>query len=146
MTKSYRKQYYDTNKERALDYQRNYYLINKKKIFKYRKKYRKLKYNTDICYKILDNLRTRLTQSLKKNLKSKRTEELLGCSIKFLKKHLESQFKPGMTWDNHTIHGWHIDHVRPCNLFNLSDPKQQEQCFHYSNLQPLWAKDNLRKQ
>jgi hypothetical protein len=50
-----------------------------------------------------------------------------------------------MSWDNHGKHGWHIDHIRPCASFDFSDPEQQQQCFHYSNLQPLWAGDNLSK-
>ena len=56
---------------------------------------------------------------------------------------LEAQFLPGMTWDNHGE--WHIDHIRPCASFDFSDPQQQKECSHYSNLQPLWAKDNLSK-
>ena len=50
-----------------------------------------------------------------------------------------------MTWENHTTHGWHIDHVKPCAVFDLSKPEEQKKCFHYTNLQPLWAKENLSK-
>ena len=57
--------------------------------------------------------------------------------------HLESLFVPGMTWDNQGE--WHIDHVIPCAAFDLTDPAQQSECFHYTNLQPLWAVDNLKK-
>lgn len=71
--------------------------------------------------------------------------KLLDCSPLFLKEHLEKQFKEGMTWDNHTTDGWHIDHIRPCCSFDLTKKEQQEECFHYSNLQPLWATDNLKK-
>lgn len=70
---------------------------------------------------------------------------LLGCSSQQLREHLERQFLPGMTWDNYGKHGWHVDHVRPCASFDLTDPEQQHQCFHYTNLQPLWAADNIRK-
>ena len=69
--------------------------------------------------------------------------DLVGCSIPELRKRLTQQFLPGMTWDNYGK--WHIDHIRPCASFDLTDPEQQKQCFHYSNLQPLWAADNLRK-
>jgi hypothetical protein len=48
-----------------------------------------------------------------------------------------------MSWNNHGQ--WHIDHVRPCSSFNLLNPEEQQQCFHYTNLQPLWAADNLSK-
>jgi hypothetical protein len=50
-----------------------------------------------------------------------------------------------MTWDNYGKYGWHLDHIKPCSSFNLKDPEQQLQCFHWSNQQPLWAKDNLSK-
>ena len=75
--------------------------------------------------------------------KAAKTEELLGCTIAEARAHLEAQFLPGMSWDNHGE--WHIDHIRPCASFDFSDPQQQKQCSHYTNLQPLWAKDNLSK-
>jgi hypothetical protein len=50
-----------------------------------------------------------------------------------------------MSWDNYGIAGWHIDHIKPCCTFDLTDLEQQKQCFHYTNLRPLWAKDNLRR-
>jgi len=90
-------------------------------------------------------LRSRLTDALKNNIKSKRTLELLGCSIEEFKSHIELQFKEGMTWDNHGHYTWHIDHIRPCASFDLTDPKQQKMCFHYTNMQPLWWIDNLKK-
>lgn len=79
--------------------------------------------------------------------KSASTLTLLGCTIRQLRDHLESQFGPGMTWDNYGLRGWHIDHKRPCASFDLTDPEQQAACFHFSNLQlqPLWAEENLRK-
>jgi len=69
--------------------------------------------------------------------------KLVGCSIDFLKQHLENKFKPGMSWKNYGK--WHIDHIRPCASFDLRKPAEQKKCFHYSNLQPLWAKENLVK-
>ena len=68
---------------------------------------------------------------------------LLGCEIDYLMYHLQERFKPGMSWDNYG--DWHIDHIKPCAKFNLSDPRQQLKCFNYKNLQPLWAEDNLSK-
>ena len=75
--------------------------------------------------------------------KSKSTLQLLGASVDQVWNYLESQFQPGMTRQNHGL--WHLDHKRPCASFDLNDPKQQAICFHYTNLQPLWAKDNLKK-
>jgi len=71
--------------------------------------------------------------------------ELIGCSVEVLWSHIESQFTTGMTKENYGVHGWHIDHIIPCDSFDFSDPEQQKQCFHYTNLQPLWAKDNIAK-
>ena len=68
---------------------------------------------------------------------------MLGCSIEFFMEYIEKQFKSGMTWQNYGA--WHVDHVRPCASFDLTDHEQQKICFHYSNLQPLWAVDNLKK-
>lgn len=69
--------------------------------------------------------------------------ELIGCSISFLRGYLEAKFTEGMSWDNHGE--WHIDHIKPCASFNLLDDEEQQKCFHYKNLQPLWAQENLSK-
>lgn len=71
------------------------------------------------------------------------SSELIGCSIPELRRHIEGLWLEGMTWDNYG--DWHIDHIKPCAKFDLLDPEQQRACFHYSNLQPLWAIDNLKK-
>jgi len=93
--------------------------------------------------KITKGLRSRIREALKGKSKSQHTLGLLDCSIKQLKQHLENLFKPGMTWNNYG--NWHIDHIKPCALFDLSKPEEQRKCFHYTNLQPLWATDNLKK-
>ena len=62
-----------------------------------------------------------------------------------LKKHLEKQFQKGMTWNNYGMYGWHIDHIIPCSAFNLNLESEQRKCFNYTNLQPLWAIDNIKK-
>lgn len=92
-------------------------------------------------------LRARINIAIRhqKAKKCEHSMRLIGCSISQLKKHLESQFKPGMNWENRGMFGWHIDHIRPCKSFDLQDPNQQMQCFHYSNLQPLWWKENMKK-
>lgn len=71
------------------------------------------------------------------------TFAVVGCSIDHLRAHLESKFEAGMTWDNYGE--WHVDHIRPCASFDLIDPKQLAECFNWSNLQPLWAKENISK-
>ena len=69
----------------------------------------------------------------------------LGCTSDQLKQHIESKFQVGMSWSNHGLHGWHIDHIRPLSSFDLLDPQQKAQASHFTNLQPLWAKDNMKK-
>lgn len=96
-----------------------------------------------IDFRILHNLRRRLNKAVKGTVRSKRTQELLGCSIPHFKAWMEFWMQPGMTWENYGE--WHVDHKRPCISFNMKDPEQQRQCFHYTNLQPLWAKENLQK-
>jgi hypothetical protein len=103
--------------------------------------------NSDPSFKLRMNLRHRVWTALQANKASKSTgiDDLVGCSLEKLVKHLEGQFTDGMNWDNYGRDGWHIDHIRPCASFDLADPEQQRQCFHYTNLQPLWAADNIRK-
>jgi hypothetical protein len=107
------------------------------------RKYKRKKYKNDPVFRIKCSLRSRLCQALKNNWKSGNTLELLGCTVEYLKNHLEDRFQEGMTWENHGE--WHIDHIRPCASFDLSKTEQQGECFHYTNLQPLWAFDNLSK-
>jgi len=95
--------------------------------------------------KITKYLRTRLRNAMHREQKSGSAIRDLGCSVPELKQYLESKFQPGMTWTNHTFKGWHIDHIRPLSSFDLSDLIQFKQACHYTNLQPLWAADNLRK-
>jgi hypothetical protein len=75
--------------------------------------------------------------------KSESTQILVGCTIEELWIHLEKQFKPGMTKENHGK--WHVDHIKPCSSFDLTKASEQRECFHYTNLQPLWASENLSK-
>lgn len=111
----------------------------------YDKKYQAQRRVKDPNFKLRQNLRARLRQSLKGSFKVGSAVELLGCSISELKAHLESQFKPGMSWANWSRTGWHIDHIKPLAFFNLEDSTQLAQACHYTNLQPLWAKENLEK-
>lgn len=96
------------------------------------------------AFRTSQNLKTRIYTILK-GKKRNMTRALIGCSPDELVAHIKSKFLPGMSWDNYGRNTWHIDHIRPCSSFNLLDPQQQKECFHYTNLQPLWAKDNLKK-
>jgi len=144
--KQKRKKYYSNNKEKILKTQKNYYIKNKEKRKKYIKEYNVSRRKTDAGFKILGALRSRIASLItNKKFKNDSSLELTGCSIDELKKHLSSKFKDGMCWDNYGKNGWHIDHIMPCSSFDLTDKDKQKQCFHYSNLQPLWWWENLSK-
>ena len=148
--------YYQKNSEKAKELKVKYYQKNSEKLKEYSAKYRRenpekiraylnKRYKNDENFRMIAILRARLRTSLnsQSSKKSKRTSELVGCSIDELWKHLEKQFKDGMTRQN--LGEWHIDHIKPCSLFDLTDPEQQKECFNYKNLQPLWAIDNIKK-
>lgn len=89
--------------------------------------------------------RTRLRRVVNSaGVKPAKSVELLGCSFEDFLKYLERQFKPYMTWKNYG-RAWHVDHIIPCSAFDLTRPEQARQCFHFTNLRPLWARTNLRK-
>jgi len=102
-------------------------------------------YKNNKAYRVEQVLRARIVKVIKNNSKLESTVILLGCSIDNFKIHLENKFKKGMTWNNHSLEGWHIDHIKPCAKFDLSKKTEQRKCFNYTNLQPLWAKENLSK-
>ena len=116
---------------------------NKLQINRYNRIYEKNRKQKDPLYKLVKNLRTRLWHTLKKNKKSDTTMKLTGCTLKELKKHLENKFEDGMDWNNYGV--WHVDHIIPCANFDLSNPEQQQICFHYTNLQPMWGEKNMQK-
>jgi len=153
------REYYQKNKKiinkRKRNYQRLYCSRNKEKILKWAKKARmkrRDKFNkyirdrlkTDINFKLRKTIRARIRLALKNDKKRSKTLKLLGVNnIITAKKHLEKLFKPRMTWKNHGK--WHIDHIIPCSSFDLTKASEQRECFHYTNLQPLWASENLAK-
>ena len=103
------------------------------------------RYLNDINFKVKHILSCRVRAAIAKNIKKGKTQELIGCNINELKQHLESKFQPGMNWNNYCYSGWHIDHIVPCSKFDLSKEEEQHKCFHYTNLQPLWMKENFKK-
>jgi hypothetical protein len=147
--RAYSKLYWVTHKDRKMTYRKN----NKEKLQVYMAEYHKdydivyqnRRFSTDIKYKLAKTLRSRVNKAIVLSSKSGSAVRDLGCSIEFLKCYLESKFKTGMTWDNWSQQGWHIDHIMPLSKFDLTNPEQFLQACHYTNLQPLWAKENLSK-
>lgn len=105
----------------------------------------KNKMDTDPVFKLSYYLRSRLYKAVRNGYKTGSAVRDLGCTIAELKIYLEGLFQPGMTWENWSYEGWHIDHKRPLASFDLEDPAQFLQAVHFTNLQPMWAKDNIRK-
>lgn len=107
--------------------------------------YVRLRYKTDPAFRVACLVRSRFALALKRRSARKLTSviALTGCTLAELQAHIERQFSEGMDWNNHGA--WHIDHIRPCNAFDLTDPTQQAECFHFSNLRPLWAAANLAR-
>ena len=135
------KLYKESHKEELIVKNKNYNFVNKDK----RNNYRNNKLKTDIQYKLCHNLRSRLNHAINNNQKVGSAVKDLGCTIDELKIHLESKFQSRMNWDNWTIDGWHIDHIKPLASFDLTDRQQFLEACHYTNLQPLWADENLSK-
>lgn len=108
-------------------------------------KYAKERKVKDPQYATILRIRTRICMALKNKgvKKSLKTVELIGCSYDFLRKHIESQFREGMCWNKK--HSFHIDHIIPLNSFDLADPEQLKAACHWTNLQPLYPKENMSK-
>lgn len=142
---AYSKVWRSTHRDAVARSGRTYRAKHPDKIRKLKRDYQKSRRSKDPAFKLLGNLRSRVRIALKhgRGAKSATTLELLGCTIEQLKLHLESQFQPGMSWDNYGE--WHVDHKRPCASFDLADSEQQRVCFHWTNLQPLWGTANIKK-
>lgn len=134
-------QWREKNKEiirlKKLEYRRN----NLEKVRDSEKRHRENNLNA----RLAKGLRSRIRDAIKFNKKPGSAVKDLGCTLEQLKNHLESKFKEGMNWDNWSLHGWHIDHVIPLSSFDLSNKDQFLKACHYTNLQPLWASENLSK-
>lgn len=128
------------NSKRLSDYSRAWDKEHKEHVKQRSASYWKEKYANDLSFRIAHNMRCRLKAAIHG---CSRPLKYLGCSIEELKNHLEKLFQTGMSWENYG--DWHIDHVLPLSGFDLSDPEQVGKACHYTNLQPLWAEDNLRK-
>ena len=135
----YQKKYREANKEKI----KAYHEVHKEKKQAYHKVYAKLRRDIDPLYKMQANLRSRTYKAFKRGgyKKNTKTAETLGASYQEVFDHIENLFTEGMEWSNQGE--WHIDHIVP-----LASAKTKEELIslcHYTNLQPLWAEDNLVK-
>ena len=120
------------------------YIKNKEKIRIHQRIYQLNREKTDINFRIRMRLSSRIKDAVKNQstVKSKKTLELLGCSIQECRQYIEQQFKPDMTWDNYGQ--WQIHHIKSCMSFDLTKEEEQKKCFHYTNLQPLWMEEHQK--
>jgi hypothetical protein len=141
--KEYGKEYYISKIEQKKEYSRNYSKNNREKINKYLRTYNKERCKNDYLFKLKKNIRSLISISIRKQgfSKQSKTFEYLGCTFEDFKIHLESKFVTGMSWDNRGK--WHIDHIYPISLAKTKEDVIKLN--HYTNFQPLWAEDNLRK-
>lgn len=141
------KNYYNKNKGKYRKNARAWYA--KEEVKKRCRDKFKERMKTDQQFAMQNRLRYRLRHVIDavgdKKYKYASAPKLVGCDIATLEKHIESLFTEGMTWELFMNGEIHIDHIKPCVLFNLTDFQQQKECFHYTNLQPLWKKDNMSK-
>lgn len=144
-----RREWYERNKDKEIAKAKKWNKENPDKVAASTSKYVKSsnyyteRYHTDIEFRLRVILRNRLLQSVKTNARAGSAVQDLGCTINEFKDYLELKFTPGMTWEN--IGDWHIDHIQPLSKYNLEDIEQFKQACHYTNLQPLWKEDNLKK-
>lgn len=132
---------YSRDKDKKREYDRKYKKENRARVNKYLENKKKI----DVQFKLQTILRNRLLRALKTKYKTGSAVRDLGCTIPEFKKYLESLFSPGMTWNNHGVRGWHIDHISPLSKFDLTDRTQFLEAVNYKNLAPLWWDENIRK-
>ncbi len=136
------KKWISCHKDRTLKYNTDYRNKNLEKIRSYYREYRNRRYKTDPQFKLSTLLRSRINQIMRGQKRRSAIIDL-GCSLAELRFFLEGKFVDGMTWENYGK--WHVDHIVPLSYFDLQNEEQFKQSCHYTNLQPLWAKDNLSK-
>lgn len=140
-----KKQYYKDNKEKVLIADKACKLLRKDELREYRRLRNQDRYKNDINFRIRKKLKARLYLAMKNNYISGIAVKNLSCTIGEFKIYLESKFQSGMNWENYGRGGWEIDHILPLSGFDLTKEDQIKIACHYTNLQPLWAGDNLKK-
>lgn len=159
--KCYYKKWTNDNKEAVVLYSKEYHIKNKETISKQQKQWKidNPDRAKELAHKRMEKIENRIAHRLRNGLrgvlkgrqKSGSTVNLLGCSLSEFRLHIESQFQPGMSWDNWGVvtskdsFKWHMDHIDPISKFDLTDAKQMAKACHYTNLQPLWGLENMSK-
>lgn len=137
----YDKEYYQRNKVKRSEQNKKWRLKNQTRINKNTRK----RLKTDVNFKLSTTIRKRLRSAVDGDQKTGLAIDSLGCSIEYFKKYIADQFNEGMSWDNHSFSGWHLDHQIPLSVVNLEDRDDLLHVCHYTNIQPMWATDNFIK-
>jgi len=140
--KEYQKKYNIKNREKLNEKTKKWREKNKEEILKKQRKKINEKYSNNLNFRLGQVVRSRINKVMKFN-RNKQSLEILGCSVKEFRNHIENKFQSGMSWENYGYYGWHIDHIIP--LSSAKTEKEIYELCHYTNLQPLWAKENLKK-
>lgn len=125
--------------------------VRKERYYRRQVEWQKQKAATNPSFAIYQRILVQMNRAMQKHLAGRNVTsrskivQLLGCEWSEFVRHIEAQFQPGMTWQNHGRSGWHFDHIRPLSSFDLTDDKQLAEGCHFTNVQPLWAADNIRK-
>ena len=164
------KAYYEANKEKEQARKKAYREANRDRILAHKAEYRsknreilrekertrwantkdsanakrRTKFSSDIPHKLIELAKNAYRRVTGEATTIQGATELLGCSAEEYQEYIESKFEPGMTWENHKKDGWHIDHILPLNESEVSQEEKLKR-LHYTNTQPLWAKDNYSK-
>lgn len=148
VSKRYHAEYREKNRELLREKVRFHFEQNRERYRQSAMAYTTRRRKSDPAFRAAGNLRSRIGMALRYQAVKRQhsqTRDLLGCSFDELKVYLESLFSEGMTWENYGRTGWHIDHIIPLSSFDLSNESELRKAVHFSNLQPLWAKDNILK-
>jgi hypothetical protein len=133
----------EIRRERYRDQRQRRYQKNRDRIIAGVVQRAKHRRESDPIFRLRHTIRGRISNALRKSGKAGSAIKLLGCSIEDAKSYIEGKFAQGMAWSNWGA--WHLDHIRPLASFDLSDPAELAQACHFTNLQPLWAGENMRK-
>ena len=144
-----RKKYINDSAPERKEYLKKYHSAPERKehLKRYRTKYSRERRKNDPTFRLMYNLRGRFKSFIKLTdfKKSSTTMMLIGCSPSELRSHIEKQFKPGMSWENYGVKGWHLDHIKPLSLAKSMQEIIDGDYMHYTNFQPLWATENISK-
>lgn len=154
-TRARAKVWYENNKERRRAYKAEWDRKNKESVKEYNKAYHNKhkdsanaktrdRYASDLHMKFYNLVRNAYHRVTGKRLGNNKVIDLLGCTLEEYQDYIESKFQPGMTWENHKRDGWHIDHILPLRESNIPEEEKLKR-LHYTNTQPLWAKENISK-